>query len=39
MGWPIGWNDPSRPVTGWRAWRRRMRGELSRLPMPPDEGR
>lgn len=38
MGWPIGWTDPLRPVTGWRAWRRRMRGELSRLPMPPDDG-
>ncbi|WP_244493599.1 hypothetical protein [Aureimonas sp. N4] len=32
MGWPIGWTDPMQPVTGWSAWLRRMRGELSKLP-------
>ena len=32
MGWPIGWTDPTRPVTGFARWRQRMRGELSRLP-------
>src|SRR5690606_3615428 len=32
MGWPIGWTDPMRPVTGWSAWLQRMRGELSKLP-------
>lgn len=32
MGWPIGWTDPTRPVTGWSAWLRHMRGELSKLP-------
>ncbi|WP_024324326.1 hypothetical protein [Sinorhizobium medicae] len=31
MGWPIGWTDPTQPVTGWSVWLRRMRGELSRL--------
>ncbi|KQZ14292.1 hypothetical protein ASD44_09575 [Mesorhizobium sp. Root554] len=35
MGWPIGWTAPSLPATEWSAWLRRMRGELSRLPMPP----
>lgn len=33
MGWPIGWTAPTRPVTGWSAWLRQMRGELSRLPI------
>ena len=33
MGWPIGWTDPTRPVTAWSAWLRHMRGELSKLPM------
>lgn len=32
MGWPVGWTDTLRPVTGWSAWLRRMRGALSRLP-------
>jgi len=31
MGWPIGWTAPRQPVTGWSAWLRRMRGELSKL--------
>lgn len=33
MGWPIGWTAPRQPVTEWSAWLRRMRGELSRLPI------
>ncbi|WP_205910287.1 hypothetical protein, partial [Rhizobium sp. FKY42] len=33
MGWPIGWTDPMRPVTGWSVWLQRMRGELSKLPI------
>jgi hypothetical protein len=28
MGWPIGWSDPRRPVTGWSRWLRRMRMSL-----------
>jgi hypothetical protein len=20
MGWPVGWTDPLRPVTGWSRW-------------------
>lgn len=32
MGWPIGWTDPTRPVTGWSAWLQRMRIALSELP-------
>ena len=32
MGWPIGWTDPTRPVTEWSVWLQRMRGELSKLP-------
>ncbi|WP_342212861.1 hypothetical protein [Rhizobium sp. CFBP 8762] len=32
MGWPIGWTDPTQPVTEWSLWLRRMRGELSKLP-------
>lgn len=32
MGWPIGWTDPTQPVTGWSAWLQRMRGALSELP-------
>lgn len=31
MGWPIGWTDPERPVTGFAAWLRRSRGLFSRL--------
>ncbi len=31
MGWPIGWTAPEEPVTGFAAWLRRSRGELSRL--------
>jgi hypothetical protein len=38
MGWPIGWTDPMRPVTGWSRWLLRMRGELSRLPLIGDDG-
>lgn len=38
MGWPIGWTDPTRPVTGWSAWLRRMRGALCALPSPSVEG-
>lgn len=26
MGWPIGWTDPTQPVTGWSLWLQRMRG-------------
>lgn len=26
MGWPPGWTDPLRPVTGWSHWLRRARG-------------
>lgn len=33
MGWPIGWTDPTRPVTEWSAWLQRMRGELSKMPI------
>ncbi len=28
MGWPIGWTDPQRPVTGWSHWLRRARGSI-----------
>ena len=38
MGWPIGWTDPMRPVTGWSAWLQRMRGALSELPMIDENG-
>lgn len=31
MGWPIGWSAPGEPVTGYAAWLRRSRIELSRL--------
>lgn len=31
MGWPIGWSEPGVPVTGFAAWLRRSRTELSRL--------
>ncbi|MFZ5725558.1 MAG: hypothetical protein ACOY4C_04005 [Pseudomonadota bacterium] len=31
MGWPIGWTAPGEPVTGYAAWLRRSRTELSRL--------
>ena len=31
MGWPIGWTDVERPVTGWSRWLQRSRGELSVL--------
>lgn len=34
MGWPIGWTDPTQPVTEWSLWLQRMRGELSKLPLP-----
>ena len=30
MGWPTGWTDPLRPVTGWSHWLRQGRGMLSR---------
>lgn len=30
-GWPIGWTDSERGVTGFRPWLRRSRGELSKL--------
>jgi hypothetical protein len=33
MGWPIGWADPMRPVTGWSHWLQRMRGELLKMPI------
>lgn len=26
MGWPTGWTDPLRPVTGWSRWLQRARG-------------
>jgi hypothetical protein len=26
MGWPMGWTDPLRPVTGWCRWLRQGRG-------------
>lgn len=29
MGWPIGWTNPEQPVTGFAAWLRRSRTELS----------
>ena len=25
MGWPLGWTDPLRPVTGWSRWLQRAR--------------
>jgi hypothetical protein len=28
MGWPIGWSDPMRPVTGLSRWLQRARGRL-----------
>ncbi len=31
MGWPPGWTDPLRPVTGWSRWLRLSRGALSGL--------
>ncbi|WP_045366107.1 hypothetical protein [Methyloceanibacter caenitepidi] len=31
MGWLPGWSDPAHPVTGFRPWLRRSRGQLSRL--------
>lgn len=31
MGWPIGWSAPGERVTGFAAWLRRSRIELSRL--------
>lgn len=31
MGWPIGWTAVEGRVTGWSAWLRRSRGELSAL--------
>lgn len=31
MGWPIGWSDITRPVTGFAPWLRRSRGALSML--------
>jgi hypothetical protein len=35
MGWPIGWTDCERPVTGFSRWLRRARGALSTLCSPP----
>ncbi len=26
MGWPLGWTEPLRPVTGWSLWLQRARG-------------
>lgn len=31
MGWPPGWTDPQRPVTGWSHWLQRMRTALCGL--------
>jgi hypothetical protein len=28
MGWPVGWTDPLRPVTGWSQWLRRARTSI-----------
>jgi len=28
MGWPPGWTDPLRPVTGWSRWLRQGRGAI-----------
>ncbi|WP_288994478.1 hypothetical protein [uncultured Gemmobacter sp.] len=28
MGWPAGWTDPLRPVTGWSRWLRQGRGAI-----------
>ena len=28
MGWPPGWTDPLRPVTGWSRWLRQGRGVI-----------
>ena len=28
MGWPIGWTEPQKPVTGWSHWQRRGRTYL-----------
>lgn len=38
MGWPIGWTAPGVRATGFAAWLRRSRGELSMLPMPQTDG-
>lgn len=34
MGWPDGWTEANRSVTGFAVWLRRMRSALSNLPMP-----
>lgn len=36
MGWPIGWSDPTRAVTGLSRWKQRMRGALCALPSAGD---
>jgi len=36
MGWPIGWTDCERPVTGFSHWLRRGRGVLSTLCSEPE---
>lgn len=33
MGWPIGWTDPERSVTGFAPWLRRSRGALSEIAL------
>lgn len=35
FGWPIDWTAPEGSATGFPAWLRRMRTELSRLPTLP----
>lgn len=37
-GWPIGWTDSERAVTGFQAWLQRSRIELSRLASKPENG-
>jgi len=35
MGWPVGWSEPRRSVTGFAAWLQRSRGQLSKLTSSP----
>lgn len=35
MGWPSGWTDIARPVTGFAVWQQHARGALSKLTSKP----
>lgn len=38
MGWPVGWSDPTQEATELSHWLQRMRGALSALPSPRNDG-